>query len=146
MNFLDEDQSRKLLCRNVFLENGCPPELEQIGKKIVRECKGLPLSIVVIGGLVRNSRSRRDYWEKFTIDLNSILMSGNDEHCFAILSLSYNHLPAHLKPCFLTWEVFKKMMAIWVFFEFDSLEDDEDISSVSLLWNVHTLIFGESFE
>ncbi|KAK4394686.1 Disease resistance protein RPH8A [Sesamum angolense] len=30
----------------------------------------------------------------------------DDEHCSRMLSLSYNHLPIHLKPCFLYWRVF----------------------------------------
>ncbi|KAL8517180.1 hypothetical protein ACS0TY_015409 [Phlomoides rotata] len=46
---------------NVFPERGCPPELEEIRKKIVRECKRLILSIVVIGGLLRNSRATHEY-------------------------------------------------------------------------------------
>ncbi|KAL8517183.1 hypothetical protein ACS0TY_015412 [Phlomoides rotata] len=93
MEFLDEDQSWELFCRNVFPERGCPPELEEIGKNIVSESKGLPLSIVVIRGHLRNVRATHKYWESFTKDLYSILMSINDVHCLNILSLSYNHRP-----------------------------------------------------
>ncbi|KAL8529819.1 hypothetical protein ACS0TY_007032 [Phlomoides rotata] len=60
MNFLDEDKSWNLFCENAFLEEGYPPELEEIGKDIVRECRGLPLSIVLIGGLLRNSRKTQE--------------------------------------------------------------------------------------
>ncbi|KAL7153439.1 hypothetical protein ABFS83_04G168400 [Erythranthe nasuta] len=53
--FLDEDKSWKLLCEKAFVQEGCcTPELEKIGKKIAKKCKGFPLLIVVIGGLLRN--------------------------------------------------------------------------------------------
>ncbi|KAL8547494.1 hypothetical protein ACS0TY_007002 [Phlomoides rotata] len=105
MNFLDEDKSWKLFCKKTCLEESCPPELEEIGKKITRNCKGLPLSISVIGGLLRSSRTQ-EYWERVARDTNSIVMLGNDEHCLKILFLSYNHLPGHLKPCFLYMGLF----------------------------------------
>ncbi|KAK4383808.1 putative disease resistance RPP13-like protein 3 [Sesamum angolense] len=49
MSFLDADESWELFCRHVFgEEDHCPPELEKIGKKIVKKCKGLPLAIIVV--------------------------------------------------------------------------------------------------
>ncbi|KAG8380149.1 hypothetical protein BUALT_Bualt07G0163500 [Buddleja alternifolia] len=55
MKRLDDDKNWNLLCKNVFGEEGCPRELEKIGKKIAETCKGLPLSIAVIGGLIAKS-------------------------------------------------------------------------------------------
>ncbi|KAL7115209.1 hypothetical protein ACP275_04G171000 [Erythranthe tilingii] len=101
--FLDEDQSWKLFCEKAFSqEEVCPPEFEEIGKKIAEKCQGLPLLIVVIGALLRKSCRTREYWENISNDINSILDSGEDgDQNLDILSLSYMHLPAHLKPCFL---------------------------------------------
>ncbi|KAG8362590.1 hypothetical protein BUALT_BualtUnG0060300 [Buddleja alternifolia] len=48
----------------------------------------------------------REYWEFVAENVNSLASSGNDEHCLKILSLSYNHLPIHLKSCFLSMGVF----------------------------------------
>ncbi|KAL7099393.1 hypothetical protein ACP275_09G082100 [Erythranthe tilingii] len=74
MDFLNEDKSWDLLCRYVFEEEeDCPPELEEIGKKIAKNCKGLPLSIVVIGGLLSKSKPTREYWEYISENLNSIV-------------------------------------------------------------------------
>ncbi|KAH6825448.1 hypothetical protein C2S53_005935 [Perilla frutescens var. hirtella] len=102
MKFLDEDKSWDLFSEIVFEEEGCSPELEEIGKNIVRSCGGLPLSIVVIGGILASSGFEREYWEHIEENLNSILMnSENNEQCSKILEMSYNHLPVHLKPCFL---------------------------------------------
>ncbi|PIN21530.1 hypothetical protein CDL12_05776 [Handroanthus impetiginosus] len=105
LDFLDEDQSWNLFCEEAFTE-GCPPELEEIGKKIARSCRGLPLAIVVIGGLLSNSNMTRQYWEFVAENVSSFANSGNEEHCLKILSLSYKHLPIHLKPCFLYMRVF----------------------------------------
>lgn len=52
MELLDEAASWDLLSKTVFGEKGCPLELVKIGKNIGRSCKGLPLSIVVVGGLL----------------------------------------------------------------------------------------------
>ncbi|CAA2973467.1 late blight resistance homolog R1A-10 [Olea europaea subsp. europaea] len=62
MHFLSDDESWKLFCENVFVNNFCPPELEEIGKKIARGCQGLPLAIVVIAGLLSKSPKTQLYW------------------------------------------------------------------------------------
>ncbi|KAI3463881.1 hypothetical protein Pfo_020544 [Paulownia fortunei] len=122
MNFLDEDKSWKLLCEKAFPQEGCPPELEEIGKKIAKKCKGLPLSIVVIGGLLGKSSKTQEYWENVEKSINSILNSGDDKQCSNILSLSFNYLPVHLKPCFLYMGIFpedheirvSRLIKLWV--------------------------------
>ncbi|XP_042016867.1 putative late blight resistance protein homolog R1B-16 [Salvia splendens] len=100
MSFLDEDNSWRLFCQKAFADQqGCPPELEETAKKIVAKCKGLPLSIVVVGGHLRKSSMAVDYWENVAESIMNPI--GKDEHCLNVLSLSYSHLPVHLKPCFL---------------------------------------------
>ncbi|KAG8378980.1 hypothetical protein BUALT_Bualt07G0040800 [Buddleja alternifolia] len=101
MDFLDEKTSWDLLCEKAFSQEKCSPKLKEIGKGIAKSCKGLPLAIVVIGGLLAKSNMTREYWESVARKVNLLVSSENDEHCFKILSLSYNHLPIHLKPCFL---------------------------------------------
>ncbi|KAL2492625.1 Disease resistance RPP13-like protein 4 [Abeliophyllum distichum] len=105
MHLLGEELSWKLFCEKVFGEYCCPPELEEIGTKIVQHCKGLPLAIVVIGGLLSKlSRTQHD-WRNVAENLSSVITS-NDERYSKILSLSYNNLPHHLKGCFLYMGVF----------------------------------------
>ncbi|GFQ04752.1 putative late blight resistance protein homolog r1a-6 [Phtheirospermum japonicum] len=102
MKFLDEVQSWSLLCNNVFgEESNCPLELEEISKEITKNCKGLPLSIAVIGGILAKSQRTRAYWEYIYENLNSIVNLADDERCLKILNMSYKQLPVHLKPCFL---------------------------------------------
>ncbi|KAL0415544.1 UNVERIFIED_CONTAM: Disease resistance protein RPP13 [Sesamum latifolium] len=62
MDFLDENKSWDLFCEKAFGKQGCPfPELEKIGKNISKSCRGLPLAIVITGGLLANSNMTREY-------------------------------------------------------------------------------------
>ncbi|GFQ02742.1 putative late blight resistance protein homolog r1a-6 [Phtheirospermum japonicum] len=122
MSFLDEGKSWNLFCKSTFGEESCPAELVGIGNKIVKNCKGLPLSIVVVGGLLAKSKQTREYWLYIAGNLNSIVNSEDDERCLKILHLSYKELPVHLKPCFLymgvypeDWEIdVAELMRLWV--------------------------------
>ncbi|GFP90422.1 putative late blight resistance protein homolog r1a-6 [Phtheirospermum japonicum] len=123
MSFLDEDKSWNLFCNTVFgEEGGCPIELEEIGKEVVKSCKGLPLSIAVIGGMLSRHKQTPEYWEHILENLNPILNSEDNEHCLKILRMSYKVLPVHLKPCFLYMGVFpedsvidvSKLIKLWV--------------------------------
>ncbi|KAH6781483.1 hypothetical protein C2S51_006776, partial [Perilla frutescens var. frutescens] len=114
MNFLEDDESWELFCENAFGEEGCPPEFEEIALQIVENCRGLPLSIVVIGGYLKKSPRTKEYWLNVAKNMGSFLNSAEDELCFKILSLSYNHLPVYLKPCFLYMGIFPEDKHIWV--------------------------------
>ncbi|GFQ02745.1 putative late blight resistance protein homolog r1a-6 [Phtheirospermum japonicum] len=122
MSFLDEDKSWNLFCKSTFGEESCPGEFEGIGKNIVENCKGLALSIVVVGGLLAKLKRTREYWLYIAGNLNSIVNSEDDERCLKILDLSYKELPVYLKPCFLymgmypeDWEIdVPELMRVWV--------------------------------
>ncbi|KAL0441131.1 UNVERIFIED_CONTAM: putative disease resistance protein [Sesamum radiatum] len=121
---LDEEKSWHLLCQEVFGQEDCPPEfqeLEDIGKMIARNCNGLPLATSVVGRLLANSTMTREFWGYIAENVNSVDIE-TDEHCSEILSLSYNHLPHHLKPCFLYFGAFRgnyeipvtKLIKLWI--------------------------------
>ncbi|KAL0287241.1 UNVERIFIED_CONTAM: putative late blight resistance proteinR1B-17 [Sesamum calycinum] len=76
MDFLDEDESWNLFREKVFLGKACPGELEEMGKKIVKSCKGLPLALVVIGGLLAKSQRTIEQWEDVAENLASIINLG----------------------------------------------------------------------
>ncbi|KAL0440901.1 UNVERIFIED_CONTAM: putative late blight resistance proteinR1A-10 [Sesamum radiatum] len=105
MQFLTEGESWNLLCKKVFGGKDCPSELEDIGKAIAQNCGGLPLAIVVIGGLLSKESRRQEYWRSLAENLSSIV-SKDDEQCLEILGLSYNRLPQRLRACFLYMAVF----------------------------------------
>ncbi|KAL0356177.1 UNVERIFIED_CONTAM: putative disease resistance RPP13-like protein 3 [Sesamum radiatum] len=107
MNFLDEDRSWNLLREKIFGQEGCSnSELEKIGKDIAKGCGGLPLAVIVIGGLLANSDMRLEYWESVAKNVKTFANSDDNNHCLKILSLSYNNLPIRLKPCFLYMRIF----------------------------------------
>ncbi|KAL0319417.1 UNVERIFIED_CONTAM: putative late blight resistance proteinR1A-10 [Sesamum angustifolium] len=109
VNFLDKSKSWDLFCNIVFgEEDNCPLELEETGKTIVENCKGLPLSVIVIGGLLAKSEKTQDFWEYIAENLSSVVNLEDNERCLRILYMSYKELPVHLKPCFLYMGVFPK--------------------------------------
>ncbi|XP_073123657.1 putative late blight resistance protein homolog R1A-3 [Henckelia pumila] len=102
LDLIDDNRSWELMREKVFgHQQGCPPELEELGKDIAKNCEGLPLAIVVIGGLLAKSDKTMDSWKHVAGNMNSIINSEDDEKCQKILYLSYNNLPTHLKSCFL---------------------------------------------
>ncbi|XP_012834474.1 PREDICTED: putative late blight resistance protein homolog R1B-16, partial [Erythranthe guttata] len=102
IRLMDIDQSWDLLQSKAFAPGErCPYELEHIGKKIAGGCRGLPLAIVVIGGLLSTLSRTRSSWEEVAENVKWAINSTKDGHIEKILSLSYAHLPHHLRPCFL---------------------------------------------
>ncbi|XP_047970722.1 putative late blight resistance protein homolog R1B-23 isoform X1 [Salvia hispanica] len=122
MEFLDEFQGWELFSKTVFGEESCPLELVEIGKEIVANCRGLPLSIVLVGGLLRKMEPTQGSWGSIRKNLALVVNLENDKHCLRLLKLSYNHLPVYLKPCFLYMGVFEednvirvsKLIRLWV--------------------------------
>ncbi|XP_049380796.1 putative late blight resistance protein homolog R1B-16 [Solanum stenotomum] len=99
-SFLSLDDSWNLFTKKLFKKDHCPPHLEETGKHIVRQCRGLPLSVVVVAGLLVKMDLTHDNWKKVEENLNSFFGTVS-EQCQSILSLSYNYLPQYLKACFL---------------------------------------------
>ncbi|KAL5737294.1 hypothetical protein ACOSP7_030055 [Xanthoceras sorbifolium] len=71
--------------------------IELIHQNIIEKCRGLPLAVKTLSGLLR-SKQREDEWLEV---LNSKLWDLQDGSGIpASLKLSYYYLPAHLKRCF----------------------------------------------
>ncbi|KAK4402463.1 putative late blight resistance proteinR1C-3 [Sesamum angolense] len=113
MSFLGSNASWELLRKTVFGQEGCPPSLEKIGQDIAQSCKGLPLAIVVIGGLLSKD-SKKIEWEQIMLDVNSTVATNGGNQLMEILSLSYNSLPHPLNACFLYMGVFPEDDEIFV--------------------------------
>ncbi|KAL9165906.1 hypothetical protein ABFS82_06G200400 [Erythranthe guttata] len=123
MQLMGMDQSWDLLRRKVFKEESCPSELVNIGKKIVGSCRGLPLAIVVIGGLLSKVSRTRASWKEIAENMvKSAINSTEDGRIENILSLSYAYLPHYLRPCFLYFGAFpedheirvSKFIKLWI--------------------------------
>ncbi|KAE9450558.1 hypothetical protein C3L33_17543, partial [Rhododendron williamsianum] len=108
--FLKDEESWELFCSKAFPKydnkvgdekSHCPPCLESLAREMASKCRGLPLAIVVLGGLLR--RKDHDKWPKFKEHMWRHVRD-DDSHGVPvqhILALSFNDLPYRLKSCFL---------------------------------------------
>ncbi|KAG6388153.1 hypothetical protein SASPL_153352 [Salvia splendens] len=76
MRLMDEGQSWNLLRQMVFAHQDCPPELENIGKEVARCCKGLPLTIVVVAGILSTMGSNLASWKEIAQNVSSVTVGG----------------------------------------------------------------------
>ncbi|KAI3458824.1 hypothetical protein Pfo_015487 [Paulownia fortunei] len=95
MRFMDVDQSWNLLRQ----------------KMIARSCRGLPLAIVVIAGLLSRVSQTKASWENIAENVN-LAVTENNEQFDKVFSLSYTHLPHHLRPYY---EIHvSKLIKLWI--------------------------------
>lgn len=121
LRFLTDDESWDLIQRKVFRRETCPPQLMQIGKKIANKCQGLPLAIVLVAGILTNEEKSQERWKQVGETLYSHVAAGLLQWT-KTLALSYNHLPHHLRQCFLYFAIFPedfqvpvwKLIGLWV--------------------------------
>ena len=110
LRHMNDDESWQLFLKKAFRGTGTTTptlttELKELGKKIVTKCKGLPLAIVVLSGLLSTKEKTKQSWEKVLASIEWHLDQGPDS-CMRILALSYNDLPFYLKSCFLYCGIF----------------------------------------
>ncbi|KAF7105933.1 hypothetical protein CFC21_106702 [Triticum aestivum] len=78
---------------------------KSIVEKLVKKCGCLPLAILTIGGILATKKIVE--WEHVYNQLPSELESNPSlEAMKMMVTLSYNHFPSHLKPCFLYLSIF----------------------------------------
>lgn len=126
MKPLDSGDSQKLFVGRVFgLNATCPVGLKEKMDLILKKCGGLPLAIVSIASLLSSYRSPGsiDMWERIHSSIGSQLESNPTlEGMRQIITLSYNHLPHHLKACMMYLSIFpedyvikrKRLLYRWV--------------------------------
>ncbi|KAK9082649.1 hypothetical protein Scep_029120 [Stephania cephalantha] len=121
---LSEKESWDLFCNRTF-NNADPPgdfpqDLKHCGEKMVKKCGGLPLAIVVLGGLLSTKRRLLHEWESVLRNINWNL--GKEERLHSIIDLSYDDLPYYLKSCFLYTSLFpedfrikrRRLIGVWI--------------------------------
>jgi len=122
LQFLTEEHSWELFSKKVFGGEEYPCDLEALGKQIVKSCGGLPLSNVVLGGLLANKEKSHREWSKVLGNVDWYLTQDETKVKDVVLKLSFEDLPSKLKPCFLYLGIFpedseipvRQLLQMWV--------------------------------
>ncbi|XP_057775848.1 probable disease resistance protein At1g58602 [Salvia miltiorrhiza] len=123
VGLLKEEDALELLKMKAFPDANIPEfaleeDFEKIGKEMVRKCGYLPLTISLLGGILRKKNSMKE-WELVNKDIKKHIYRDESE-IDGVLNLSYESLPYYLKPCFLYMGIF---------------QEDEDIH----VWNLYRM-------
>ncbi|XP_061352832.1 disease resistance protein RPP13-like [Gastrolobium bilobum] len=114
LQFLNDEESWELFSKKVFRGEEYPTDLESLGKQIVQSCGGLPLSIVVLAGLLANKEKSHREWSKVVGHVNWYLTRDETQVKDIVLKLSYDNLPTRLKTRFLYLGIFPEDFEIHV--------------------------------
>ncbi|KAK9664921.1 hypothetical protein RND81_14G077400 [Saponaria officinalis] len=120
LKLLDTDKSFQLLEKRVFRKQKCPDHLRVLGEEISKKCGGLPLAIVIIAGILLQSRTEKKWWEDISKRVTENV--AQEDKCREIVRLSYDNLPYHLRACFLYFGIFpqsfqvpvSKLYSLWI--------------------------------
>ncbi|TVU08907.1 hypothetical protein EJB05_42334, partial [Eragrostis curvula] len=104
---LGEAESMDLLCRKVYktTDYPLPEDMAKQASHILKRCRGLPLAISTIGGLLANRPKTSIEWRNLHEHLGAELESDLRNITKVIVS-SYDGLPYHLKSIFLYLSIF----------------------------------------
>ncbi|RWR84800.1 Disease resistance protein [Cinnamomum micranthum f. kanehirae] len=141
LRLLTDEECWELLCKKALLgavSEGNLEELEEAGRDIAKRCCGLPLAVVVIGGLLSRKEKSVYEWNKVRKSIEWHLKEGEDQ-ILGILALSYNDLPYYLKMCFLYFAAFPEdssidateLFRLWVAEGFVQERGDETLEEVA---------------
>ncbi|XP_044480555.1 putative disease resistance protein RGA4 [Mangifera indica] len=103
------DEENWSLFRKLALSERPPDEyenLEEIGREIVKKCKGLPLATITIGRLLQFKKSKEQWQRVLGSELWKV--ENVEKGLLTPLMLSYNDLPPMVKQCFVYCSIFPK--------------------------------------
>ncbi|KAK4580609.1 hypothetical protein RGQ29_024305 [Quercus rubra] len=87
-------------------EENLYPNLLEIAEEIVEKCKGVPLAVRTLAGILYSKVDEREW--KFVRDNEIWNLEQKQGDILPALKLSYNQLPLHLKQCFAYCSLFPK--------------------------------------
>ncbi|KAK8633206.1 hypothetical protein V6N13_014054 [Hibiscus sabdariffa] len=142
---LNQKQSWELFHKIAFSRASIGHKVEgrmkELGKNMVEHCAGLPLAIVVLGGILATKDSANE-WQMVSDNVISYSKRGKGHGLGVegVLALSYDDLPHYLRPCFLYLGNFPedfeiqvdRLIQLWVAEGIVlSKEEDEDEGSMT---------------
>ncbi|KAJ8442089.1 LOW QUALITY PROTEIN: hypothetical protein Cgig2_007927 [Carnegiea gigantea] len=100
--FLNPSQSWELLEKKAnFNKDNAESRMVEVGEKMLKHCNGLPLAIVVLGGILEAKRTVEQWQDVFDNLQSNLEGHGLYSGVYEVLALSYYELSYHLKACFL---------------------------------------------
>ncbi|KAK9169945.1 hypothetical protein Syun_002085 [Stephania yunnanensis] len=108
LQLLSDDQCLRLFESKAFVEGETKnSNLVKIGEAIVKKCRGVPLAVKVLGGLMRSKKTEQEW---LVIRDGEFWELGGDveKQVLDILKLSYNNLPPKVRQCFSYCSIFPK--------------------------------------
>ncbi|KAM3693506.1 hypothetical protein ACB094_08G171300 [Castanea mollissima] len=108
LNKLSEEDCWLLFANRAFEneKSNAYPELERIGKEIVKKCGGLPLAAKALGCLLHSKLDEEEWNKILKSEIWSLPNDGGN--ILPALRISYYYLPSHLKQCFAYCSIFPK--------------------------------------
>ncbi|XP_042959233.1 putative disease resistance RPP13-like protein 1 [Carya illinoinensis] len=108
LKLLPNDDCWSLFAKHAFRDgsSNVDPEIKDIGRQIVKKCKGLPLAIKAIGDLLWSESNVERWTNILKSNLWDLHMKGTN--ILPALRLSYKYLPSYLKRCFAYCSIFSK--------------------------------------
>ncbi|PON33383.1 NB-ARC domain, LRR domain containing protein [Parasponia andersonii] len=116
LQIMSDDDCWQLFSKHVLDNTGfdVQSDLLEIGKQIVKNCKGLPLAVKSIAGLLRSVSNLEEWRTILQSDVWELQFQENQKNNIVpALWLSYHFLPRHLKPCFAYFSIFPKDYAFY---------------------------------
>ncbi|XP_025888775.1 putative late blight resistance protein homolog R1A-3 [Solanum lycopersicum] len=110
--FLTKEESCKLLQKKVFQKEDCPPELQDVSQVVAEKCKGLPLVIVLVAGIIKTRKLEESWWNEVKDSLFDYLDCHSEQYSRATMQLSFDNLADCLKPCLLYMGMFPEDASI----------------------------------
>ncbi|KAJ4718000.1 Disease resistance protein [Melia azedarach] len=135
---LSEGECWLLFKRLAFLDKSheeCE-KLEEVGRKIVGKCRGLPLAAKTIGSLLRFKKTREE-WQSI-LDSEMWKLEEFEKGLFPPLLLSYNDLPSMVRRCFSFCAIFPKdhdidkdqLIKLWMAQGYLGLEQSKELETI----------------
>ncbi|KAK4802833.1 hypothetical protein SAY86_001036 [Trapa natans] len=116
MNFLQQQDALRLFCKKAFDRDTPPPDFESLSDEVVAITGGLPLSLIVMGSLLRDKKDNREMWN-YVIERSKDIL---DKDVKKVLKISYDKLDRDQQQIFLDLACLpicrnqpSRMMAMW---------------------------------
>ncbi|KAL5578785.1 hypothetical protein UlMin_011227 [Ulmus minor] len=132
LKLISDDDCWQIFVKHAFVDNQAPTkELQKLGFGIVERCKGLPLAVKSVAGLLRSTSNPEEWRHILNSDIWQLQFQENlKNHIVPALWLSYHFLPHALKRCFAYCSIFPKD------YEFDQW----DMEKIIWLWMAEGLL------